>query len=1326
MIQEKSIKLLVAKNIKSYIDKNVGEENFFRRVNYLRSLIKMDKGFLPPRITFTASEKLEPHNYLMKLDDQTADFGQIPTDCLAILGPEEELSHFRGEMIYESFTGQPCKWLSPYEIPPWLPDTRILSGIDILTMHLLELMRFCSYNLFDYSAFLSWKDHQNFVIYRKLLSPSYGENSLLETLRALLKMRFSLNQRDEIYDGIRESLKDGYRKPLSIAEVVRKKLIHELKSEIFDTGSPVYVLYPDNVLIERIDRLKREKFPTLLFIDEFQKILFILGRAIFTVLIQEGVPIILFPPSTRRFVEDITYQIYPELYVFATGDIYTNKQEILIERIASVQSTDNGSNIHSVDVLRWFKGRFEVFKKLKMANYPFYRLAPLRTGLYWISLIRGLSLFFEDKGQAGLKLIEHAEEIKPYYFLPYHIAGEQLFLLGLNKKAIDKFRSAQEKSPAYLDSLVERARDIFREGKTNISLNLLKAILSLDPRNSRAFCTLGEILREQGKRAKAKEALLKSIALSQRNLRARRILGWMYMEEKELKTAEECFREILALDPADPLGRYGLGLAFYHRKKWREAEWEFHRAIRSDPEFHWAYYRLGWLYFHQGKFKLSEQKFLKAIKLNPENIDFHISIGIFYSEIGNYGNAQMILENALKTEPGNIPAREVLARVLWEMGKRKEALKEYRTLLFACPEESSYHYESGILLWEMGNTKEAISAFQNALKWSPQYLPAIEALGWILTTTGEYKMAEKTFKLGRSLEPAYIPFLYGIGCVYYYTSRKDRARETAKSIINIQPDFEWAYYILSKIYHSEGNFPAALENITIALRLNPENTIFICEHASISLECGRMDNVTEELQRLIKREPSCATAHLLLGRFFRKSGKSEQAKIEWLQGISLFPGNSAFYLELFILYEEEGAFTEMKELAEFIDKHLAENLVGTIIQGLIKLSNFELPEAKQIFLYSTEKAPSICNSYLALISFLLKEYDTSFHYMKLAKKHRGEEILRDSYIAELMCIKGRADSFEVRCLKYLKENPGDQLTIKNLGEFYLKTGRIDKAGKYLRKALEANPRLHRIHSLMAEFYYRKGLLKKSESVVSEGMTIFPRHPEFYIRMGQFFFERGKGKEGELHIRQGMMMAPLNLKLFYLMYLELNRGNFTEIERIYDGLPEHIKKNNETLILMSSVLLNQKKYDEALSFLNQAMDNLTDRFTMAELYYKSAIIYWLKGMKKKTKRHLLLAQKLVCGVGNAMLSEAFLLLLDGNLEDAQKLVQRACKRRPAFAEAYFLLGNIFEKKGEMRRAKKWYKKALKIFPWSIRYLDSFEKVREKSNRETTSFLSVKSK
>lgn len=1302
-MQENSVRVIVAKNIKTYLDTQVGEEYILGRLNSLRSLIRMEKGFPPPRVSLSIAESLQPCNYLIKLNDKTVDFGQAPADRVMVLGTEEELSPLSGEIQYDSLSGSACKWVSPTSISPEIPGHRILSGIDVITLHLLEMMRLCAHNLFDQAAFLSWKDHPDFARFRGLLSPLFEESNLYETLRALLKMRLSLCARQAICEGLEEGLGEEPGTPSSMAERAREKLLWQLKSELFDTSRPIYLFHPEKTLVERISRLSHSRFPDLLFMDEYQKILYTLGEAIYPVLIEEGTPILIIPPSIRQFMEDATYQIYPEISIFSTGEIDTGEGDALFKRIHSIQPIDDKAGLYSVEVFRWFKGRYEVFKKLRLGNYPFYRLAPIQTGSYWNYILRG-------EKEMGRESIEMAKRLKPHHYLPHHLSGEQFLRMGSQREAQEEFELASRKSPCYLDALIDRARDVFLEGDIQHSIDLLSMILTVSPENSRGWCNLGEIYKMQGESEEAEKALRKSLSISPENLRARRVLAWVYMDSDEMKEAEVCFREILAIDPKDPLGRYGLGLIYYNSGRTSEAEWEFFQTIQSDPGFHWAYYRLGWLYFKQGKLIAAEQKFIRALELGPENVDFHLALGMVYFELQNFTGSRAHLELALSIEPGNISVRETLARLLSRTGEKIQALDEYRKLLRAFPEEGSYHYESGLLLWEMGDFSGAAASFENALKWSPGLSPAREALGWMLILTKDHGRAEQVFCEGLQCDPDHLPFLYGLGCIYFSTSRSGQAFDAAQRIVKKHPDFEWAYYLISKITHAEGRLDEARLNIRKALAIQPRNPSFICEESSLAIESGDPSAAIASLEALTEGESPSETAFLLLGRAYRLLKKGAQAETQWLKGLSLFPQNGSFYLELFLLYAEESSFKEMEELEPLVHKNIEGTRLGTVLPGLIKLSNLELREAESIFLNTRTAEPQICHSYLGLLYFLQKDYGSSYDYMKLAEKERGEGILRDSYVAELLTIKGK--DFSARCSRYVRQNPEDLLVAKNLGEFYLKTGNFSQAAILLRRAFAANPRLPRIHALMAEMHYRRGLFKKAEALLKEGMTLFPANPELKIKLGQLYFDRGMQKQGEVHARQGLMTAPSNLKSFYLMLLEWNRGNFTEAERLYDELADYIQKSHEALMLMSGALLHQKRYDEALIWLNRSMEGLVDRFIQAELYYTIAVIYWLKGMDKEARRNLRQSRKRACGTGNAILSEAFLQYLDNNLKKAEILAARAGRKRPAFAEAYFLLGLIWEKTGDPAASRKMYEKAVKIYPWSTRYRERFEGVNKR--------------
>ena len=208
-----------------------------------------------------------------------------------------------------------------------------------------------------------------------------------------------------------------------------------------------------------------------------------------------------------------------------------------------------------------------------------------------------------------------------------------------------------------------------------------------------------------------------------------------------------------------------------------------------------------------------------------------------------------------------------------------------------------------------------------------------------------------------------------------------------------------------------------------------------------------------------------------------------------------------------------------------------------------------------------------------------------------------------------------------------------------------------------------------------------------------------------MRLGELLFERGERKEGERHLRQGIINAPENIQMFYRFCIEFLRGNWRETIRLYETLHEPLKQSHEALIIMAQALINEKETGRAAGFLKKALIGISDQYLEAELHYAQALIHWLRGENGKQRDELLKADMLARGTGNASLSKAWLLLLDERLDEAERSARRALWKRPFFAEANWLLGIIHEKRGNSRIARRFHKRAHRLFPENTRYRES---------------------
>jgi tetratricopeptide (TPR) repeat protein len=1310
-----SLGLFVSPDLSDLVDRRRNNDRLHQRLEATRSLFRMLKGFMPPEITCAVSDSLQSNSYIMTIDGGRVDGGIVPPTGSLILdiGGGEHLKGF--DEIYESFTGLPCLWTSS-DLPEDRSPFFELEGIDIIGHHFFQLMYYCPSHLFDKEAFTGWKDHPHYPSLGEIFSGAERENLLYETLKVLLSMRFSIVDRNALIEEFRHLSIAPSDQPRVLAERVRQIFARRRHRE-FTGRKDRHFLYLDDDLTGYIHGFMRseQNLTALLHQKQLVSILHTLGKALFPIISRHEIPVLVCRKDIRQFVELITMQLFPELLVLSPDEAEGLEPDdlsgtILLEHRKGAESI----NPLAVEALRWSKSRFSYFMSRRQKGSPFYHVAPLKPDRFWLESLQSIFLFLDSRAAEAAALIDSARKIMPSHFIAHHIKGEQSFMRGRQDEALSIFRKAWEAEPCYPDILGERARGFLRDGNLPLSRKLLQSCLALDPDNSGNQAMLAEILRAEGDAENAKKALEKALLISPQNYRAWRLLAWIHFEEGDHGKAEDCFKSLLSRAPDDPPGRYGLGMIYFHHKRLKEAEWEFYRALQSDPDMDRAHYRLAWIHMQEGKFSLAEQKFHKALELSPDRAEFALGLGALYVQEKSYTQACELFKRALRSEPGNVKARESLAETYWEMGQEALALEEYRRLAFFDPEEVTYRFAAGLLLIELGNSKEALRELRWSQRHLPDFIPALEAYGWALITAGQPQKAIEAFKKAIALHPGHHGFLYGLGVAYFHRHDYENAASMMKK--SLGENTGWSHYMLSRISSATGRLEEALEYISKARKVYPHNPAFNYEEADLLFKKGALREALEGARAVTSSSPEHWLAHLLCGRIEKAMGTPGSAEIQWRRALTLFPHQGAFYGELFFLYEEEGDYGKMNDMALLMKQALPMEPMTHLLDLLLKLDYLELEEAEKGFsaLKGEKRHRAAAYSYLALISFLKNDFTASYNHMCSARRERGDSIMRDSYIGELFSIRGKADHYEAQCRDYLKKHGDDPQVMRAFAEFCMKRGAFRKTLKVMQKVLTRGCRVPRAHAIMAETHLRRGKFTNAEAMLKEGIRLFPRNPELHAKLGQLYFEWGFREGGERSFRLALSYSPERIAGMYLLNLLGYRGNWEELLEQYGRLPELLQKWSSALSMAALALAQLKRYDEALENLAQAEVHLADPYDQAEIAYFRATIHWLKDSPEKAIKSLIRAKKLSPGSGNARLAGAFLHYLRGRLKEAATELAQARKKRPAWAEAFFLTGLVVTEEGNRRKGTYYLQKALHLFPNNTLYREWLEKVRDPKN------------
>ena len=226
-------------------------------------------------------------------------------------------------------------------------------------------------------------------------------------------------------------------------------------------------------------------------------------------------------------------------------------------------------------------------------------------------------------------------------------------------------------------------------------------------------------------------------------------------------------------------------------------------------------------------------------------------------------------------------------------------------------------------------------------------------------------------------------------------------------------------------------------------------------------------------------------------------------------------------------------------------------------------------------------------------------------------------------------------------------------------KIYLKLGQNDRARRKLIKFIEKHPNSYYSHKLLANIYEREG---KYEEAIDEYVIVVDLNKKDY-------------------------------ESYYEIALLLNKTEKNEeaksmLENLLDKRPEYYQASE----LLGSILYDEEKFQEAATVYFQALKYNPDRY---ELYYGLGMAYTRLNDFQTAREYYEKAAKINSMLFHARVNIAQILLIAGELDEAEERFIECLEDKDSEPDAYFYLAIISMLKGEIDRAVSYVNIAIEL-------------------------------
>lgn len=228
----------------------------------------------------------------------------------------------------------------------------------------------------------------------------------------------------------------------------------------------------------------------------------------------------------------------------------------------------------------------------------------------------------------------------------------------------------------------------------------------------------------------------------------------------------------------------------------------------------------------------------------------------------------------LEKNPDYIRGNEALAA-----GLIADARLSYFSALQHFPESSKLWYNLGTAYFREENYKEALNAFRRVRSLDFRFPRVHHNLGLCFIKQLELDSARACMELENSLQPEQFETMYFMGALASVRGEDDTALYWLNTCIQQVPDFAPALHDKGIIIHRRGDIPSAGILLEEALRLQPENPVFLVSYAGHLRAKYHGEKAYQLLSRYEDKFSANAGYQQALGALALERGNPEHALI---------------------------------------------------------------------------------------------------------------------------------------------------------------------------------------------------------------------------------------------------------------------------------------------------------------------------------------------------------------------------------------------------------------------------------------------------------------
>jgi tetratricopeptide (TPR) repeat protein len=254
-------------------------------------------------------------------------------------------------------------------------------------------------------------------------------------------------------------------------------------------------------------------------------------------------------------------------------------------------------------------------------------------------------------------------------------------------RALELFRTASLRNPAYFDPLFASAEVFFQLEEYDEALKMVEAALRLAKTNPPARILKARILVGMGRFQEAADVYTTLLSEEPNNVDARLGKAELDIALGKNRNAAIEYLDTLKRFPDNRRALLSLGVLFMQQGNYQQAETYFETALRYHSDSPIVHLLVGEYYFKLKKYDLAIEQAHTALSIKPDFEEAHNLLGIISFQRGEYLETYTRMDQILALNRNNSLAWYLKALSALRLSRQEEGITLLRTLVNLAPED---------------------------------------------------------------------------------------------------------------------------------------------------------------------------------------------------------------------------------------------------------------------------------------------------------------------------------------------------------------------------------------------------------------------------------------------------------------------------------------------------------------------------------------------------------------------------------------------------------------------------------------------------------------